>query len=199
MKSFTLNQRQHYEDVPYGPALMEIVLLLKLLTPETKVCQRKTGTWSVKTQVFGRQENPKTGDINYGMIAHGRDMGINTAIHDAITRLCYRHHAKLSKHFFGKIGWQKANGAPTALTNEQKMKFSPLLVYHEELEYYIKNLQMDLLEALFDKEALREELRTQKLKVAKLEEQNLEIQKIHQELKDSRTMAHAKDVKIQKL
>ena len=37
---------------------------------------------------------------------------------------------------------------------------------------------MDLLETLFNKEALREELRTQKLKVAKLEEQNLEIQEI---------------------
>ena len=42
------------------------------------------------------------------------------------------------------------------------------------------------------------ELRTQKLKVAKLEEQNLEIQEIRQELKDSRTMVHAKEVETQK-
>ena len=53
-------------------------------------------------------------------------------------------------------------------------------------------------EAVFDKEAVREELRTQKLKVAKLEEQNLEIPEIRQELKDSRTMVHAKDVETQK-
>ena len=33
---------------------------------------------------------------------------------------------------------------------------------------------MDLREAVFEKEAFREELRTQKMKVAKLEEQNLE-------------------------
>ena len=45
-------------------------------------------------------------------------------------------------------------------------------MYHQDLEYYIKNLKMDLQEAVFDKEAFREELRTQKLKVAKLEEQN---------------------------
>ena len=57
---------------------------------------------------------------------------------------------------------------------------------------------MDLQETVFDKEAFREELRTQKLKVAKLEEQNLETSKIRQELKDSRTMVHAKDVEIQK-
>ena len=57
---------------------------------------------------------------------------------------------------------------------------------------------MDLQEAVFDKEAVREELRTQKLKVAKLEEQNLEIPEICQELKDGRTMAHAKDVETQK-
>lgn len=53
---------------------------------------------------------------------------------------------------------------------------------------------MDLQDAVFDKEAFREELGTQKLKVDKLEEQNLEIPKICQELKDSRTMVHAKDV-----
>ena len=57
---------------------------------------------------------------------------------------------------------------------------------------------MDLQEAVFDEKAFREELRTKKLKVAKLEEQNLEIPEIHQELKDSRTMVHAKDVEIQK-
>ena len=116
-----------------------------------------------------------TGDINYGMIAHGRDMGINTAIHDAIARLCYRHSAELSMHFIGRIGWQKENGAPIALLGEQKMKFSPQLVYHQDLEYYIKNFWMDLLEALFDKEVFCKELRTRKLKVAKQEEQNLKI------------------------
>ena len=37
------------------------------------------------------------------------------------------------------------------------------------------------------------------MKVAKLEEQNLEIRKIRQELKDSRTMVHAKDVETRSL
>ena len=82
---------------------MELNRLLKLSIPEIKVCRRKTGTWSVKTQRFC-QENPKAGDINCGMIAHGRDMGINTTIHDAIARSCYRHRTELSMHFFEKIG-----------------------------------------------------------------------------------------------
>jgi hypothetical protein len=71
-------------------------------------------------------------------------------------------------------------------------------VYRQDLEYYIKKIKMDLQEAIFDKEAFREELRTQKLKVAKLEEQNLEIPEIRQELEDSRTRVHAKDVETQK-
>ena len=58
---------------------------------------------------------------------------------------------------------------------------------------------MDLQEAVFDKEEFHEELRTQKLKVAKLEEQNLEIPEIRQELKESKTMVNAKDVETQKL
>ena len=44
-----------------------------------------------------------------------------------------------------------------------------------------------MLEAVFDKEVVREELRTQKLKVAKLEELNLKIPEICQELMDRRT------------
>ena len=43
-------------------------------------------------------------------------------------------------------------------------------MYHQDLEYYIKNFKMELQEAVLDKEAFREELRNQKLKVAKLEE-----------------------------
>ena len=57
---------------------------------------------------------------------------------------------------------------------------------------------MDLHEAVFDQEVFREELRTQKLKVTKMEEKNIDIPEIRQELKDSRTMVHAKDVETQK-
>ena len=55
-------------------------------------------------------------------------------------------------------------------------------------------VKMDLQEAVFDKEVFHEGLRTQKLKVAKLEEQKLEIPEIRQELKDNRTMVYARDV-----
>ena len=65
---------------------MELVTLLKLSIPEIKVCWRKTGTWSVRTHSFC-QENPKAGDINYGMIAHRNDKSRNTAIHDVITAI----------------------------------------------------------------------------------------------------------------
>ena len=58
---------------------------------------------------------------------------------------------------------------------------------------------MDLQEAVFDKEAVREELRTQKLKVAKLEEQNLEIPEIRQELKDRRTWFMSRRLKPRSL
>ena len=46
------------------------------------------------------------------------------------------------------------------------------MVYHQDLEYYIKNFKLDLQEAVFDEVAFCEEFRTQKLKIAKMEEQN---------------------------
>ena len=54
-------------------------------------------------------------------------------------------------------------------------------------------------EVVFDKKAFREELSTQKLKVAKLEEQNLEIPEISQELKDRRTWFMSRRLKPRSL
>ena len=56
---------------------------------------------------------------------------------------------------------------------------------------------MELQEVVLDKEVFHEELRILKMRVAKLEEQNHKIPEIRQELKDSRTTVHAKDVETQ--
>ena len=83
---------------------MELGRLWKLSMPEIKVYRRKTETRSMRTRSFVK-ENPKAGEINYGMIAHGTDIVINMDIPDDITRLCYCHHAELSMRFLGRIGW----------------------------------------------------------------------------------------------
>ena len=69
-------------------------------------------------------------------------------------------------------GWWSTYQQDEVLTLDQ--------VYHQDPEYYIKKFRMDLQEAVFDKEVFREELRTQKLKVAKLGKQNLEITETRQ-------------------
>ncbi|KAE8797166.1 hypothetical protein D1007_27722 [Hordeum vulgare] len=109
---------------------------------------------------------PQDEDINYGTLTHDCDMGMITFVHDAIARLSYGHRVELGTHNFGRLGWQKPDGAHIILTDERKMKFSPVVVYNQELEHYIKNLQMDLLSELFENDALHESLKTKKLKVA---------------------------------
>ena len=83
---------------------MELGRLWKLSIPESKVYRRKTETWRVRNSKF-LLRNPKTGDISYGMKAHGSNMGIDTANHGVITRLCYCHRAELSMQMHGRIGW----------------------------------------------------------------------------------------------
>ena len=39
------------------------------------------------------------------MKAHGSNMGIDTADHGVIARLCYCHRAELSMQMHGRIGW----------------------------------------------------------------------------------------------
>ncbi|KAE8793039.1 hypothetical protein D1007_32356 [Hordeum vulgare] len=199
MESYTLNEREHYEDVLGGPFLMELVHMMKLPIPEIKVTKRKSGFWGVRTEIFGRKEDPKTEDINYGKLTHDCDMGMNTVVHDAIARLSYRHRVELGTHYLGRLRWQKPEGAHIILTDEQKVKFSPILVYNQELEHYIKNLQMDILSELFENDALRESLKAEKLKVTNVKKHDPKIQKLRQDLKNSQAMAHAGDVEIQKL
>ncbi|KAE8803968.1 hypothetical protein D1007_20127 [Hordeum vulgare] len=178
---------------------MELVHMMKLLIPEIKVTKRKSRFWGVTTKNFGCKGDPKTEDINYGTLTHDCDMGMNTVVHDAIARLSYRHRVELGTHYFGRLGWQKPKGAHIILTDEQKVKFSPVLVYNQELEHYIKNLQMNLLSEFFENNALRESLKAEKLKVANVKKHDPEIQKLRQDLKNSQAMAHAGGVEIQKL
>ncbi|KAE8815254.1 hypothetical protein D1007_07385 [Hordeum vulgare] len=178
---------------------MELVHMMKLSIPEIKVTKRKYGFWGVRTKNFGHKEDTKTEDINYGTLTHDCDMGMNTHVHDAITRLSYRHRVELGTHYFGRLGWQKPEGAHIILTDEKKVKFSPVLVYNQELQHYVKNLQLDLLSELFENEALRGSLKTEKLKVANVKKHDPEIEKLCQDLKNSQAMAHAGDVEIQKL
>ncbi|KAE8784123.1 hypothetical protein D1007_42339 [Hordeum vulgare] len=178
---------------------MELVQMMKLLIRDIKVTKRKSRFWGVKINVFGRKEDPKTEDINYGTLTHDCDMGMNIVVHDAITRLSYRHRLELGTHYFGRLGWQKPEGAHIILTDEHEVKFTTVLVYNQELEHYIKNLQMDLLSKLFENDALRESLKTEKLEVAHVKKHDPEIQKLPQDLKNSQAMAHAGDVEIQKL
>uniref|UniRef100_A0A8I6XE05 Uncharacterized protein n=1 Tax=Hordeum vulgare subsp. vulgare TaxID=112509 RepID=A0A8I6XE05_HORVV len=178
---------------------MELVHMMKLPIPEIKVTKRKSGFWGVRTKNFGRKEDPKIEDINYGTLIHDCDMAMNTVVHDAIARLRYRHRVELSTYYFGRHRWQKPDGAHIIVTDEQKVKFSPVLVYNQELEHYIRNLQMDLLSELFENDTLRASFKAEKLKVANVKKHDPGIRKLHQDLKNSQAMAHAGDVEIQKL
>ncbi|KAE8794192.1 hypothetical protein D1007_31066 [Hordeum vulgare] len=173
--------------------------MMKLPIPEIKMTKWKSEFWGVRTKVFGRKEDPKTEDINHGTLTHDCDMGMNTVVHDAIVRLSYRHRVELGTHYFRRLGWHKPDGSHIILTDEQKMKFSPVVVYNQELEHYINNLQMDFLSEVFEEDALRESLKTEKLKVANVKIHDPEIQKLHQDLKNSQSMEHAGDFEIQKL
>ncbi|KAE8815930.1 hypothetical protein D1007_06465 [Hordeum vulgare] len=173
---------------------MELVQMMKLPIPKIKMTKRKSGFWGVRTKVFGRKEDPKTKDSNYGTLTHDCDMGMNTDVHDAIGRLNYRHCVELGTHYFGRLGWQNPERAHIILTDEQKVKFSRVLVYNQELEHYIKSLQIDLLSELFENDALRESLKTEKLKVANVKKHDPEIQKLRQDLKNSQAMSHAEEL-----
>ena len=52
---------------------------MEVVNTRDQVYRRKTETRSMRTRSFVK-ENPKAGDINYGMIAHGNDKGAETRL-----------------------------------------------------------------------------------------------------------------------
>ena len=86
-------------------------------------------------------------------------------------------------HLSEELDDKRANGAPTSKRSSFNLSWCITRIWSitsRSLGWIYRN-------AVFDKEAVHEEPRTQKLKVAKLEEQNLEIPEISQELKDRMT------------
>ena len=71
-------------------------------------------------------------------------------------------------------------------------------MYHQDLEHYIRKFKDEPSGSSIRQEVFREELRTQKLKVAKLGKQNLQLTETRQELKDSRIMVHVEVDETQK-
>ena len=94
------------------------------------------------------------------MIAHGRDIVINMDIHDAIARSCYCHREVLSMHLSEELDDKRANGAPTSKRSSFNLSWCITRIWSitsRGLGWICRN-------AVFDKEAVREELRNQKLK-----------------------------------
>ena len=89
-----------YESYPYGTSQTKEAVKY----PRSRCIGERPEHGVLELEVFAK-EDPKTGDISYGMKAHGSNMGINTAIDDVIVRLCYCHRAEVSMHMHGRIGW----------------------------------------------------------------------------------------------
>lgn len=186
MSRYSFVEADDYKVELFGPHLLKLVEVLDLPIPEIKVWYHQgQDRWMSKTRLFGRKGEPKTADIVFGKLNNSMMGVVNDAMHDAIARLCGRHRTELDKNYFRFLGCLKEDGQPLDLDDNCKRKMSEMAKYNQDMEQYIKNLQMDHLQDLFREKDLRAEIESHDHMEEKFETQEYELETLRSDLDDS--------------
>ena len=73
---------------------------------------------------------------------------MSDAVHGIIAHLCGRYHQELGGTFFRDLGWQEITREPGRIKEDHKRRLNDMLNYNQDLESYIKGLQLEHSEAL---------------------------------------------------
>ena len=200
MSRYSFINADDYKDELFGPHLLKLVDILDLPIPEIKVWHHKEqDRWMSKARLFGRQREPKTANIVFGKMNNSMLGVVNDAMHDAIARLCGRHRKELGKNYFCHLGGLKEDGQPFDLTNDHKRKISSMSNYNQDMEQYIKNLQMDHLQDLLNEKNLLAEIEAHDSMEEKFETQEYEIETIRLDLDDSQAEVKKLQAELKKV
>ncbi|XP_044372597.1 uncharacterized protein [Triticum aestivum] len=188
MEHCDFSQASHYERVLFGTHLLRLVQTLRLRVPKIAAWHHLEGKsyWNVNITIYGRSEMETMIFFNTHPTLEGV---MSDAVHGIIARLCGRYHQELGGTFFRDLGWQDITGEPNRIKEDHKRRLNDMLNYNQDLESYIKGLQLEHFEALQKIEAMNE--------VRTLQEQKLGI--MQEDLEKNKDEVQAQEIEIKKL
>ena len=155
MEHCDFSQASHYERVLFGTHLLRLVQTLRLRVPKSVAWLHFEGRsyWKANTTIYGL---PEMENMIFFKTHPTLEGVVSDAVHGIIARLCGRYHQELGGTFFRDLGWQEITGEPGRIKEDHKRRLNDMLNYNQDLESYIKGLQLEHFEALQKIEAMKE-------------------------------------------
>jgi chromosome segregation ATPase len=158
----------------------------------------KKGVWVIHITQPGCETEPKTEAIKLKTFHTDKKIGSQLLMQEMIARLCGRHFSELQSHYSHLYDRRDEEGMVIRLTDSNQ---DPMRIHLAELEYLIRDIDVERYNELFNNEELRAQL-TEKDKQHKEQEEKInemkekfETQEKQWKSQEKRIQARNKDVR----
>jgi DNA repair exonuclease SbcCD ATPase subunit len=146
----------------------------------------------------GRETKPKTEEIKFKTFHTDKDVGSHLLMQELIARLCGHHFFELQNHYSHPYGRRDEKGMVTGLSDSEQ---DPMRIHLAELEYLIRDVNIEWYNELFNNDKLRAQLaekdkqHLQQEQRIKEMEAKFETQEKQQKNQEKRIQARNKEVR----
>jgi hypothetical protein len=115
----------------------------------------KKGVWVIHIMQPGHETELKTEKIKFKTFHTNKKVDANLLIQELIARLCGRHFSELQNHYSHSYGQHDEEGMVIGLSNSEQ---NPMRTHLAELEYLIRDVDVERYNELFNNDELRAQL-----------------------------------------
>jgi chromosome segregation ATPase len=115
----------------------------------------KKGVWVIHITQPGRDTEPKTNNIKFKTFHTDKKAGAHLLMQEMIARLCGRHYSELQNHYSHLYGRRDEEGLAVILPEDEQ---DPVRTHLAELEYLIRDVDIERYNELFNNDELRAQL-----------------------------------------
>jgi signal recognition particle GTPase len=159
MSTFRITKSESFKSFSFGDRLFDIVTTLSLPTPFVNRSEmtkfHKKGDWVIHIMQPGHETEPKTEEIKFKTFHTDKEAGAHLLMQELIARLCGRHFSVLQNHYSHPYGRRNEKGMVIELSDSEQ---DPMCIHLVELEYLIRDVDVERYNALFNNDELRVQL-----------------------------------------
>jgi hypothetical protein len=159
MSTFRITKSESFKSFSFGDCLFDIVTTLSLPTLFVNGSEmtkfHKKGVWVIHITQPGHETEPKTEEIKFKTFHTDKEAGAHLLMLELIARLCGRHFSVLQNHYSHPYGRRDEKGMVIELSNSEQ---DPMRIHLAELEYPVRDVDVERYNALFNNDELRVQL-----------------------------------------
>jgi hypothetical protein len=178
MSTIRITKPASFKKFSFGKRLIDIVTALSLPIPFIKGSKmtkfHKNGVWVIHITQPGRDIEPKTNNIKFKTFHTDKKAGAHLLMQEMIARLCGRHYSELQNHYSHLYGRRDEEGLAVILPEDEQ---DPVRTHLAELEYLIRDIDIERYNELFNNDELRAQLAEKDKQHLEQEEKLKEMEK----------------------